>query len=107
MAAESSAYDSAPESDIRPPVTQTTKTMPGEPTFRIMTFGTMKIPLPITVPTTIATALHNPKSRLSETAAGALMNWSFYNTRRRLPARPGTKYLAQASNGLQCFVRLD
>jgi len=28
----------------------------------------MKMPLPITVPTTIATALHNPKSRFSDTA---------------------------------------
>jgi hypothetical protein len=28
----------------------------------------MKMPLPITVPTTMATALHNPKSRFSDTA---------------------------------------
>src|SRR5437762_6592892 len=66
MAAESSAYESAPDRDISPPTTQTTNTMPGVPTLRIIVFGTMKIPLPITVPTTIATALQMPRSRLSE-----------------------------------------
>src|SRR5437016_1319152 len=73
IAAESSAYDNAPDSDITPPTTQTTKTIPGVPIFRIMTLGTMKIPLPITVPTTMATALHSPKSRFSDTADGDVL----------------------------------
>jgi len=68
MAAESSAYVSAPESDSRPPATQTMKTIPGEPTFLAMTLGTMKIPLPITVPMTSATALQRPRSRFNDTA---------------------------------------
>src|SRR5260370_42312490 len=81
MAAESSAYVSAPESDISPPTTHTTKTMPGEPTFRTMSLGTMKIPLPITVPTTRATAAHKPRTRFSDTGCevGEFMNWEGYH----------------------------
>src|SRR6202171_2472452 len=42
--------------------------MSGEPTFLIMSRGTMKIALPITVPTTIAAALQTPRSRFRSNA---------------------------------------
>src|SRR5271154_996501 len=48
-----------------PPTTKTMKTMPGEPTFLTMLEGTIKMALPITVPTTMAAALQMPSSRFS------------------------------------------
>src|SRR5215472_17072583 len=48
-----------------PPKIQTKKTIPGVPTRSIMARGTRKIPLPMTVPTTIDPAAQRPSSRLS------------------------------------------
>ncbi len=48
-----------------PPTTQTANTMPTVPALCVMVCGTRKIPLPITVPITMETAAHKPRSRLS------------------------------------------
>jgi hypothetical protein len=57
----------APASDSSPPKIQTKKTMPGDPVFSTIVFGTRKIPLPMMVPTTIATVLQTPSARSSST----------------------------------------
>ncbi len=43
------------------------------PTSLIMSCGTRKMPLPMTVPTTIATAAHTPSTRRSPGAVGSVM----------------------------------
>src|SRR5258708_29616830 len=48
-----------------PPKIHTAKTICGDPTRRIIALGTRKMPLPITVPITIATAPQSPRSRRS------------------------------------------
>src|SRR3954467_9700718 len=48
-----------------PPTTQTKNTMGTVPTLLIIVCGTRKMPLPITVPITIASAARSPRSRLS------------------------------------------
>src|SRR5262245_58768474 len=50
----------------KPPKIHTAKTIPGEPTALTIVFGTRKIPLPMTVPMTIATAAHSPSSAFSD-----------------------------------------
>src|SRR6266853_6307961 len=61
-----------------PPKTQTPRTMGVEPTARIICEVTRKIPLPITVPTTIDTATGSPSMRpgsclCGSTAMGGLL----------------------------------
>src|SRR3954447_1710352 len=48
-----------------PPTTHTANTASTVPTFWIMVFGTRKIPLPITVPTTMDAAAQAPKARFN------------------------------------------
>src|SRR5438132_1495365 len=55
-----------------------------------MVLGTMKMPLPITVPTTIATALHRPRSRLSENSDAII--GSLYSTTKFRVALPKRIY---------------
>src|SRR5713226_5502508 len=66
-----------------PPKIHTANTMPGEPTARIMSEGTRKMPLPITVPTTTAQAVQNPNERrnpiLESVMWAPLFNVSFTN----------------------------
>src|SRR5579872_1718533 len=77
MAAESSAKVSAPKRVRIPPKIHTAKTMAGEPTAFTMSLGTRKMPLPMTVPTTMAVAGHTPRTRRrpwwSEALSGGVM----------------------------------
>src|SRR5579872_5585342 len=50
--------------------------MAGEPTFLIIVFGTRKMPLPITVPTTIAAALQTPRTRFRPVSGSRSMGTS-------------------------------
>jgi hypothetical protein len=70
MAAASSAYVKAPNRLNKPATTHTAKSIFTEPTFAIIVLGTRKTPLPITVPITIETALHKPRTLWSD-GAGA------------------------------------
>src|ERR1035441_304131 len=60
--AESSEELRAPARESSPPTTHTAKTASTVPTFWIMVFGTRKIPLPMTVPTTIDAAAQGPRA---------------------------------------------
>src|SRR5438132_942636 len=70
-----------------PPKTHTVITSSGVPTARIICDVTRKIPLPMTVPTTIDTAGHRPKERSGSlapapgTRGSAAMGW-FLNDQR-------------------------
>src|ERR1035441_3528307 len=55
----------APASESSPPTTQTANTASTVPTFWIIVRGTRKIPLPITVPTTMDAAAHGPRARFN------------------------------------------
>src|SRR6516164_5368761 len=51
--------------ESRPPTTHTANTTSTVPTFWIMVLGTRKMPLPITVPTTMDAAAQAPRARFS------------------------------------------
>src|ERR1700722_17360418 len=53
----------APKRVSTPPTIQARYTIPLEPTARIISWGTRKMPLPMMVPTTIAVACHTPSTR--------------------------------------------
>ncbi len=61
--APNSAYVMAPNSDSNPPTIHARYTSDDEPTSRIISRGTRKMPLPIMVPTTIAMAWLAPSTR--------------------------------------------
>src|ERR1035441_2946140 len=63
--AESSEELRAPARESSPPATHTAKTAPTVPRCWIMVLGTRKIPLPITVPTTMDAAAQGPRARFS------------------------------------------
>src|SRR5579859_4767158 len=54
--APSSAYVRAPQIESRPPMIQAANTSLTEPTACIISVGTRKMPLPMTIPTTTAAA---------------------------------------------------
>src|SRR5215468_4174869 len=82
-----------------PPKIHTAKTIPGVPTALTIVFGTRKIPLPMTVPMTIATAAHSPSSRFSDAVV-----WGTTLAKRFLLAR---KDAAREQSGRERHRRPD
>src|SRR5271156_4634291 len=86
----------APKSVSSPPTIQARYTMLLEPTARIISWGTRKMPLPMMVPTTIAVACHTPSTRGRSGAKDELgMEWVASRKMTNLTARGSHRLLGR------------